>query len=557
MQKSDLFNHLEKIADILEFNNENVFKINSYRNAANALRKINSDIEQMIIDKSIMSIKGIGKSIFSVIEDFQKNGNSSIFQELTQSIPESLFEIFQIRGLGPKKISILFHDFGITSLGELEYFCKENRVLLLKGFGAKTQEKILSEIERIKDSKRFLLLSKADELNELIQSIVCKFPQIEKILPTGEIRRTDNIISKIEYVLQISNYDDFVKQFEKRFSSIEIFKNEIIVRDYSVPIYFYPISEEKIFYQKLFETTGSTEFVKKLYLKPDSIKNCSSEEEIFQTVNHIYIEPERREEEFFNNYDKPYFISDLTESKLKGFFHFHTNYSDGINGIAEMVVKAKERGYSYFVVCDHSKSAFYANGLSEERVIKQKEAIKSIVQQDGLNIFQGIESDILIDGSLDYSNDFLPEFDFIVASVHSQFNLSEKEMTERIIKAVENPFTDLLGHPTGRLLLSREPYKVNIKKIIDACVQNKTAIELNASPYRLDLDWRNIFYAREKGCIISINTDAHSLDDVDCAKYGIMVARKAGLLCSEVLNCFEIEKFKKYLKRKVNRKLTN
>jgi DNA polymerase (family 10) len=240
---------------------------------------------------------------------------------------------------------------------------------------------------------------------------------------------------------------------------------------------------------------------------------------------------------------------------MQGFFHFHTTYSDGSNSLEEMIIGASNRGYNYFAVCDHSKSAVYANGLNEQRIIKQKEEIKLVSQKLGVRIFHGIESDILINGDLDYERDFLQNFDFIVASVHSVFSLGEEEMTNRLIRAVENPFTDVLGHPSGRLLLARDSYKINFKKVIDACASNRVAIEINANPFRLDLDWRNIFYAREKECLISINPDAHSVDDINYDKYGIMVARKAGLQVKEVINCFSLSEFIHYLNRKVTRGL--
>ncbi|RJP58579.1 MAG: PHP domain-containing protein [Ignavibacteriales bacterium] len=218
-----------------------------------------------------------------------------------------------------------------------------------------------------------------------------------------------------------------------------------------------------------------------------------------------------------------------------------------------MIDEVARQGFIYAAVCDHSKSAFYANGLKEDRILQQRKEIDDFNKSSKIKVYHGIESDILKDGSLDYSEDILSEFQFIVASIHSLFNLSEVEMTNRIIRAVENPYTDILAHPTGRLLLSRDGYKVNIKKVIDACVANRVAIEINANPHRLDLDWRNLYYAREKGCLISINPDAHSTDGVSNIEYGIMIARKAGVQPREVLNCYEEKEFIKFINRKVKR----
>lgn len=245
--------------------------------------------------------------------------------------------------------------------------------------------------------------------------------------------------------------------------------------------------------------------------------------------------------------------SDISINNFKGLLHFHTTYSDGKNTLIEMLREAEKEGFKFAAVCDHSKSASYANGLSEGRVLLQKQEIRTIMSELQLHLFHGIESDIIQDGSLDYRDDFLSNFDFVVASVHSGFHMEQDKMTNRIIKAVENLHTDLLGHPTGRLLLSRDSYKVNLKKIIDACAANKVAIEINANPHRLDLDWRMIYYAREKGCLFAINPDAHSTGDISFIKYGVMIGRKGGLQSTELINFFNVNEFKKFLNRKIKR----
>jgi DNA polymerase (family 10) len=262
-----------------------------------------------------------------------------------------------------------------------------------------------------------------------------------------------------------------------------------------------------------------------------------------------------REEEYFSLKEKYRKNSDLELSKMQGLLHFHTTFSDGRDTLDSMIAKAKELGFNYATVCDHSKSAFYANGLNEERILEQKKILKKFSEENHFVVLQGIESDILSNGSLDYSNEFLKNIDFVVASVHSQFNLSESEMTKRIISAIENPYTDLLGHPTGRLLLSRDSYKVDIKKIIDACASNDVAIEINSNPRRLDLDWRWIYYARNKGCKFAINADAHSTEDIIYTKFGISIARKGGIQTNEVINCMTLNEFKNFLKRKAKRNL--
>jgi DNA polymerase (family 10) len=332
-------------------------------------------------------------------------------------------------------------------------------------------------------------------------------------------------------------------------------ENSIIITGFcEIPVIIYYFNNEPAFIKGLLVTTGSDGFVKKMFGKKElSGKN---EKEIFKNAKVPFIIPEMREDEFLAVKNKKLKVnSDLSLEEFKGLLHWHTTWSDGKDTLETMLNEAVKLNFKYIAVCDHSKSAAYANGLKEDRILSQKELLDKIKGQYTIKLFQGIEADILTDGSLDYPQDFFPNFDFVVASVHSRFNLDEKEMTARVIKAVENPYTDLLGHPSGRLLLSREPYKINTEKIIDACAANKVAIEINAHPKRLDLDWRWIYYARDKDCLFSINADAHSISDISYLKYGVMIGRKAGLQKSEVINCFDLKSFIRFLNRKVKRNI--
>lgn len=545
--KKELVNHLEEIADFLEFNGENPFKINAFRNGANAIRRYEDDFEKLIKEKKIDSIKGIGKALQSIIYEFYENNSSQLYNELKSKIPDSLLEIFQIKGLGPKKISVLNKELNIASIGELEYACKENRLVLLKGFGKTTQEKILNEIEKIKINRQFVLLDTADEIQQQILNVLNKFHSIKEINITGEFRRVMEIISKLEFVALIDGIDNFEIELRKKFNFQKYDEYYSLLLNINIPILIYTTETKNEFISKLFFTTGSNEFINKIGIKNISDK-ITDEEKIFEEIKIEYVTPEMREKQYFEiqnkNFKEP---SDLTLEKFKGFFHFHTTFSDGNDSLENMVIAANKIGFEYFIVCDHSKSAFYANGLKEENLIEQKNEINRVSKKLNLPILHGIESDILVNGELDYSNEILKSLDFVVASVHSRFNLSKDEMTQRIIDAVENPFTKVLGHPTGRLLLSRPSYELDLKKIIDACAANNVAIEINANPHRLDLDWRMIFYAREKGCLFSINPDAHSIEDILLIKYGIMIAHKTGLKCKEVINCFSLNEFKNYI----------
>ncbi|MBN1639535.1 MAG: hypothetical protein JW866_11240 [Ignavibacteriales bacterium] len=554
--KSEIINHLEAIADLLEFNSDNPFKIKAFKFGSNAIRQFDGDLENAILSAELKNIKGIGKAIIQVITEFYDNGTSTEYEKLSDQVPDGIQEIFEIRGLGVKRIRKLNEELGITSIAELETAAKENKVANISGFGENTQEKILTEIKRIKENRGFLQIHKSSAIADEISAFFKSSSVVEKFEVTGELRRGLEKIKCVEFVVSFSDYKYLIKKLNEKLKLV--LKNneqEIIVIEnlYQIPVIFYITKNESDFTKKLFLSTGSNEYLGAYKFKLNI--EFRDEKEIYKNSNIDFLIPEMRELDFVNAPYKLKTNSDLSIEKFKGLLHFHSTYSDGHNKIEETVKAGKEMGYQYFVVCDHSKSAYYANGLNEERILLQKKEIIQFNSKYNNAIYQGIESDILKDGSLDYPEEILQQFDLVVASVHSSFELSESEMTNRIIKAIENPYTDILGHPTGRLILVRDGYKVNMKKIIDACSQNQVAIELNSSPYRLDIDWRWIYYAREKGCLISINQDAHSIDDLQNIEFGIKMARKAGLQTEETLNCFEFEKFKNYLSRKVNRKI--
>ncbi|WP_290660869.1 PHP domain-containing protein [Ignavibacterium sp.] len=549
--RKEIINLLYNIADLLEFKGENPFKVNAFRNGANVIRQLGDKFDSYLKEKKLGEVKGIGKGLQAVIYEFAEKGESSELKSLLENIPETLLELFSIHGLGPKKIKILYDELGIKSIGELEYACKENRIALLKGFGKTTQEKILAELEKRKYFAKYVLLHQADKIASEIESELRSIKSVKKISRTGEIRRIREIISQIDFVVLIDKEKTFIEHFDLTDKK----DNRIFIKtNYQIPVSIFITKDVESFEKTLFTSTGSKEFLSKSGFNFVKLKG-KSEQDFFKSMKMEYVIPEMREEEYYLLQENKRKNSELVLGSMQGFLHFHTTFSDGRDTLDSMISKAKEIGFKYAAVCDHSKSAFYANGLTEERILEQKKILKKFSEENKFLVFQGIESDILTDGSLDYSNDFLKNIDFVVASVHSQFNLSEADMTKRIICAIENPYTDLLGHPTGRLLLSRDSYKVDVKKIIDACASNNVAIEINSNPRRLDLDWRWIYYARNKGCKFSINADAHSTEDILYTEYGISIARKGGVRAMEVINCFDLNEFKKFLQRKVKRNL--
>jgi len=552
--KKSSVNLLNSIADIMEFKSENPFKIGAFRNGAIVISRLEGDFQNIIEEKKLNEIKGIGKGLQTVLYEYFEKGESELLNSLKKEIPEGIEELLKIRGLGAKKIKQLYDKLEITNIGELEQACKENRIMLLKGFGETTQKKILEEINKLKIYSKFVRLNVGNKLAEEILNKLRNLNSVQKVELSGELRRGAEVVSAIDFVANIRDEAEFFIELKEVFSYKTDLNKILLDVEYAIPVTVHFVKTESEFASVLLTTTGSDYFLSQLNLVENNFEG-ETEEEIFESVNHEYVIPEMREKEYFEAEVSFRENSNLTLKEFKGMLHFHTDYSDGRNTFSEMISAAKEFGYSFAVVCDHSKTAFYANGLTEERVIQQKEDAQKISEELNFPILQGIESDILQNGELDFSTDFLNNFNFIVASVHSRFNMLEAEMTKRIIKAIENEHTDVLGHPSGRLLLASEPYKFEIEKIIDACAANRVAIELNSNPQRLDIDWRMIYYAREKGCLFSINQDAHSIDELDLLRYGIKMGRKGGLQKEEVINCFEFDKFKKFLKRKITNRL--
>jgi len=550
--KTQIIKLLKDLADMMEFVGENKFKINAYRFGANAIRGVESDINELISEKKIDQIKGIGKGLQSVIYEFADMGRSAQYDDLRKQVPLGITDLMKIKGLGPQKVKELYTELSISDISQLEDAVKHNKLVGLKGFTETLIKSIPDQINQIMKNKNFILFNKALESADSMISRIITLNSVLKIEITGELRRGMEVFSSLPLIALVKNEKAFLKELPAEFNITKKENSVIITGFCEIPVIINYFDNETAYIKGLLITTGSDGFIKKMFGKKElSGKN---ETEIFKNAHVPFVIPEMREDEYLAVKDKKLKEnSDLDLKEFKGLLHWHTTWSDGRDTLETMLNEAVRLNFQYIAVCDHSKSAAYANGLKEDRLLLQKELLCKIQGLYKIKLFQGIESDILADGSLDYPQEFLPNFDFIVASIHSRFNMDEKEMTVRIIKAVENPYTDLLGHPSGRLLLSREPYKLDTKRVIDACAANRVAIEINAHPKRLDLDWRWIYYAREKECLFSINADAHSTAEISYLKYGVMIGRKAGLRNDEVINCFDLKSFKQFLNRKVKR----
>ncbi|MGZ3919274.1 MAG: PHP domain-containing protein [Bacteroidia bacterium] len=524
MSNDDICDALELSGKLLELHGENPFKIKAYTNSAYKLSKLRFNFEGKSL-QDIESIEGIGKSISSKIFELMQNGTTSELQDLMQKTPVGVIQMLSIKGLGPKKVGQLWRELQIENIGELLYACNENRLITLKGFGEKTQESVKQNIEFKLANSQKQHYATVEPLVKRITDLISEQQPDLTVLPVGQLRRKCEVIDSISILMDGEKTTD-TSELEK---SIPI------------PIHFITSSPEE-FHYNLFDLTGTDEHKSKSGFDDLSEKLFTDEEEIYSQLGLQYIEPELREGLKEVDLARENKIPELIEySDLKGILHNHSLYSDGVHSLKEMADYCKELGYEYFGICDHSKTAVYAQGLSVEKVLMQQQEIDKLNSgYSDFKILKGIESDILSDGALDYPTDILKTFDFIVASIHSNFKMSEEQATKRLIKAIENPFTSILGHPTGRLLLARPGYPIDHKKIIDACAANKVHVELNAHPYRLDIDWRWINYCMEKNVMISINPDAHHKEGFHDMYYGVCAARKGMLTKDMCLNALPL-----------------
>ena len=533
MSSDEVIEALELTAKLFELHNENPFKIKALTNAAYKLSKLRYEFEGKSHEE-IESIEGIGKGISSKIIELLKTGTTTELTDLFEKTPEGVIKMLGIKGLGPKKVRQLWQELGIESVGELLYACNENRLTSLKGFGEKTQAQIKQNIEfKITNNNKFHFAAIEKPVNDLVELISEKQNELQ-IAVVGQLARKCEVIDKIEILVDGEILFDF----------------SLIERSIPLKVNFIYCKPNE-FYYKLVEITSTLEHLEKINFDSLDSKEFFDDEEIYQALNLQYIEPELREglnEVVFAQQHKIPKLIELED--LKGVLHNHTTYSDGVHTLSEMASYCKDLGYEYLGICDHSKSAFYAQGLSIEKVVEQQKEIDKLnLTFSNFTVLKGIESDILNDGSLDYPEEILKTFDFIVASVHSNLKMTEEKATERLIKAIENPYTSILGHPTGRLLLARPGYPINHKKVIDACAANKVSVELNAHPYRLDIDWRWIWYCLQKNVKVSINPDAHHKGGFHDMYYGICVARKGMLSKEFCLNSLPLSELVKEFKK--------
>jgi DNA polymerase (family 10) len=562
---------LEVMADLLEVQSDNPFQPRAFRNAARALEAVlEEELEGLLEARQLTSIPGIGKSLETEILELVKTGTSRRLRALRVAVPEGVKDMMRVPGLGPKKVRKIVQGLGVTSLEALKSACEEGQVAGVKGFGAKTEKNILEGIAYIGSvAGRYRIDEALPQALSLLEHMKGS-SAVQRVSLGGSIRRGKETVKDIDILTSSTQPEAVAEHFVGAPGVVTVVargETKTSVRLSSGLAVDLRVVEDKQFPVALQHFTGSKEHNTALrgiakdrglklneygLFRGEKALLIREEEDIYAELGLQLVAPEMREDRGEIALARERSLPELVQpTDLRGMLHVHTDWSDGAAPLEEMVEAARSRGYSYIGLTDHSQSAFYAGGLLPEKVRRQHAEIARLnAWVDGIRIFKGIESDIRPDGSLDYDADVLDLFDFVIASVHSSFNLTETVMTDRVLRAMEDPHTTFLGHPTGRLLLAREGFAINMDRVLEAAAALGVVVEINADPHRLDLDWRHGSRARELGVLTSINPDAHSPAGMDNVLYGVKIARKAGFSKGQVVNTLEVEQFEEFVARR-------
>lgn len=571
MMREDVAELLEEIALLLELKGENAFKTRAYKNGAEVFLNAEEDVMQLARNGELASLKGFGKALQEKVSELVQTGKMTYYENLRAEFPEGLFELFDLSGLGPKKIKALYDKLGVDSIAALKEVCENGKVAELSGFGAKTVVKILEAIDLKERFASHFRLGSVAVMAEHFLEAVRAHPETLRCTHAGSYRRSKEILHDVD-ILVATNHP---AELTRYFSELPEVESIIVCGDTKASIrldnglqidlravsnqaypfalqYFSGSKEHNVEMRRRAKKKGWS--LNEYDFQGDDtsveLPVVNEEEDIYKALGLQFIPPELRENRGEFEAAENGEIPKLVElDQIKGTFHNHTTASDGRNSLEEMAEAAMDLGMEYFGISDHSKSSFQANGLYADRLLKQVAEIKKLNEQWGgkFRLFAGSEVDILKDGSLDFPDSVLKQLDYVVASVHNAFTLSEDEMTARIIRAMENEHVTMLGHMTGRLLLKRNPYQLNVDKIIDCAAETGTIIELNCSPMRLDMDWRHWRKARDKGVKCSINPDAHHVDHIQFIAFGVRLARKGWLRKEDVINTMNLSQVEEYL----------
>ncbi len=565
MENSEVVAVLEEIAVLLELSGENPFKARAYENVARRIEGIDERVADLAKEGRLREIQGVGDALEEKITEFVKTGKLKYHEDLRAKFPDTLFELFRIPGLGPKRIKQLYDELGIKSVAELGAAAGGGKLEALPGFGKKLEEKILQGIEFSKEQEGRHLYNLAFEEAKRLKELIESETSTTKVEIAGSLRRCKEIIKDIDILASSKDPQALMHRFVndprvERVTGHGETKSSVVLRS-GIAADLRVVSEPEFPYALVY-FTGSKEHNVVLrqrakdrglklneygLLKGDKNVACKTEADIYKKLDLPFIPAELRED--MGEFEAKSTPNLVTMDDVIGLFHCHSKYSDGRNTMAEMAEAAREAGYQYMTMTDHSQSATIANGLKPDRVKKQQAEIDALNKKlKGFHVLKGIESDIRKGGDLDYDDEVLETFDLVIASVHTGQDMTEAEATQRVVKAVENPHTTILGHPTGRLLLARKGFPLNFEKVFDACLANRVAVEINANCHRLDLDWRHVRRAKDRGVMLVIGPDAHSVDGIADMEYGVGVARKGWLGPENLLNCMTLAAFRKWQK---------
>src|SRR6266852_4342502 len=585
MDKNQLASLLDEVATLLELKEgSNPFEVRAYQNAARSVSALDGDIEQLIREGKLKGVPGLGSTIIKRIEEVIDTGHMALYDELVATTPAIKLEMLRIQGVGRKKVNAIYDQLHVTSIAELEEACKEGKVAKLPGFGKKTQDNILQGIAFLAQHADRFLYPVAEEEAARIEAVLATLPEIVRLQVGGSLRRRRETVRDIDMVASVADSagDEVRRKIMDVFTSQPIVEaitgkgetKSSVVLSSGMNMDLRVVGDSQFPYT-LHHFTGSKEHhipLRRRALSMNMTINdyglfrgkephlelvpCKNEADIYAALGMAYIEPELREDTGEIEAAIAGKLPTLVQmDDLQGILHVHSTWSDGQNTIREMAEACIARGYHYLGMTDHSKVAAYAGGLNEDALRRQGEEIDRLNEEFAgrIHILKGTECDILRDGSLDFSDETLASLDFVVASIHSLFNLPPEEQTQRMLHAIANPYVDIIGHPTGRILLGREGYTLDIDAIIDAAAEHGVCIEINAHPSRLDLDWRYLHRARDKGVKIPVDPDAHSIDGLDVVRYGINIARKGWLRPADVLNTLSTRAIQAYFRARRKR----
>jgi DNA polymerase (family 10) len=571
MGRKDLAQALEEIGELLELKGENPFKVKAYSQAARAVLRLEEDPAELAARGELIGVKGIGKALSEKITEYAKTGRIAYLEELRSAYPASLFELFRLKGLGAKKIKTLYEDLRVASLGELEYACLENRLAQLKGFGPKSQDNVLASIATLKKYRGRFLWSEAEGPTlQLIQAL-SRLPGVARVEAAGEFRRLCETVAEAALVAGCDRPERLAESLK---ALPEVEKIELAGPGEWLLTHGFGLKARlaavpgKDFVRLWHWLTGGEAHLADLNKHAAGLGwtpadhgwrdprgravDVSDEPALYAALGLPFIPPELREGLGEVEAAAAGELPQLIElGDVQGVFHVHSGYSDGGLTLPEIVAACQKLGYAYVGLSDHSRTAQYAGGMSLEDLDRQRAEVEALrAARPDFEIFWGVESDILPDGSLDYPDEVLARFDFVIASVHSNFTLPEARQTERLVAAVRNPYTTILGHMTGRLLLAREPYRFDAAAVLEAAAESGAVLEINASPHRLDLDWREMRRAKALGLKTMIDPDAHAVEGLADVRYGVQIARKGWLTRADALNALTAAEMRGFLEQR-------